>query len=88
MVLVHAGLELIDPHASTRLFIVVWSVSALLVLLLFALALLDLRELRANEDIARARELIRLGQETGQAARSAAKETAAGESAAREEKKR
>jgi hypothetical protein len=52
MLLVYAGLDLVDPHRAPRNYMVLWSVASLLTLLLVALAVLDLRDLRRN----RARE--------------------------------
>jgi hypothetical protein len=59
MVLVDVGLEVIDPYQTPRRFVVLWGSTAMLTVLLLALAVLDLRELRANRDLAHTRDLLR-----------------------------
>ena len=58
MVLVFLGLE-IDAFQFPDRFLLVWFMASLLVVVLLGLAWLDLRELRAHRDIARAREILR-----------------------------
>lgn len=63
MVLVYAGLQVIDPFRTPRRFIINWSVAGLISVLLFALALLDLRELRRNRERERRSDLDRFAEE-------------------------
>ena len=65
MVLVFVGLEVVDARSRPRGWITVWGAASMLVVLLFALGILDWRELRANRDIKRARDLLRMGRDEG-----------------------
>jgi len=59
MVLVDVGLEVLEPMSQPNAFVAVWSAASLLVLVLFCLALLDWRELRANQELETARQILR-----------------------------
>ena len=59
MVLVYLGLEVLDPFARPNIFVMVWGAVMGLVFLLLLLGLLDWREVQANQELERTRELLR-----------------------------